>query len=241
MPSILVVDPDRGSCTMLEQALSAAGYEVVTAPSAAFALTMLERERPDAIVTRTELPDLTGAELCAIVRSDPATETVPLALVGPLDVAGVLGQVGQLAPLRRAAAPAPAPAPVVRMDGAEDARALRGSLGVLDLTEVVQAIALSGKTGLLSLALAGGAGRIVFERGRIVHAEAGDETGERAFGGLVARSGTSGTFAFEPCEAEAPAGPRTIDRSVEQLLLTIAADLDEGRLPAAPAAGARAS
>ena len=233
MALILVVDPDRQTATTLEEALRAAGYEVVGVGSAAFALTMLEREPPDAIVTRTELPDLSGAELCAIVRSDPATEKLPLVLCGRLDVAGVLGEVRQLVP-PRAAARRPAAEPVALPEG-EDARALRGSLDVLDLTDVVQAIALSGKTGRLSLTLPGGTGLVVFERGRIVHAETGAETGERAFAGLVSSGGAGGSFCFEPAATPAD-GPRTIDRSVEQLLLSIAADIDEGRTPPAPAA-----
>ncbi|MGH7393970.1 MAG: DUF4388 domain-containing protein, partial [Gemmatimonadota bacterium] len=109
---------------------------------------------------------------------------------------------------------------------------LRGSLAVMDLPDLAQAIALGGKTGELRLALGAAAGRIVFDRGRVVHAEFGPLTGEVAFAALVATAqrGNHGSFAFEPCERVGPGVPRTIDRSVKQLLLSTAAAIDEKRV-----------
>ncbi len=107
---------------------------------------------------------------------------------------------------------------------------LRGSLDVMDLAEVAQAIALGGKTGHLVLALASGEGTVVFDRGRIVHAEFGQLVGEPAFTALVVTShrAPGGTFFFNPMEA-ATSFQRTIERSVESLLLSTAAGIDEGR------------
>src|SRR6185369_11252461 len=62
------------------------------------------------------------------------------------------------------AAPAPsAPAP-------PSGPVLQGTLDVMDLAEVTQAVALGGKTGCLVVYLAPGEGAMVFETGRIVHA-----------------------------------------------------------------------
>ena len=100
----------------------------------------------------------------------------------------------------------------------------------MDLAEVAQAIALGGKTGHLVLALAAGEGTVVFDRGRIVHAEFGQLVGEPAFTALVVTShrAPGGTFFFNPMEA-ATSFQRTIERSVESLLLSTAAGIDEGR------------
>src|SRR5262245_5585637 len=72
MSRVLLVDPDRVALAALQAGLSAAGFRDVSAvTSASFALTMLERNRPDLIVSRVGVPDIDGYELCAIVRTDP--------------------------------------------------------------------------------------------------------------------------------------------------------------------------
>jgi CheY-like chemotaxis protein len=128
-------------------------------------------------------------------------------------------------PASAAAAPPPA------RTGAEPARSsFQGSLGVMDLTELTQVISLGVKTGELLLSLSGGEGIIVFESGRVIHAEFSGRSGEPAFAAMVAASQREGEarFCFNRAEREALAGrPRTISRSVEQLLLSVAQEIDE--------------
>jgi hypothetical protein len=143
-------------------------------------------------------------------------------------------QPATLAPPAAAVPPPPLPSKVApsRAEAAE--RTLEGSFGVLDLAEVTQAIALGGKTGQLALQLAAGEGTIVFDSGRIVHAEFGGRDGENAFGAMIssAQFDPAGTFRFKP-GAELPAGcPRTIQKSVDQLLLSVASEIDEGQATA---------
>jgi len=244
MARLLLIDPDRGTVAALQQALAVAGLTDVSAViSGSFALTMLERDRPDLIVSRARIPDIDGYELCGIVRSDPeftgvlfvvladAEDEVPAGafeeggadriLVGAFSPETIVTEVRSLLAARTTpeAEPAP-PAP----------EGLRGSLDVMDLAEVAQAIALGGKTGHLVLALASGEGTVFFDRGRIVHAEFGQLVGEPAFTALVVTSHREpgGTFCFNPMEA-ATSLRRTIERSVESLLLNTAAGIDEGR------------
>jgi hypothetical protein len=123
-------------------------------------------------------------------------------------------------------------------------RALRGSLGVMDLAEVTQAIALGTKSGQLLLTLAAGPGVIVFDRGRVVHAQFGRLRGEAAFSALLSaahREG-DGNFCFNPVAREGEAPPdqeRTIDRSLGALLLSTAAEIDEGGAHVTDAASPR--
>ena len=100
----------------------------------------------------------------------------------------------------------------------------------MDLPEVAQAIGLGGKTGHLVLLLTSGEGTVFFDRGRIVHAEFGRLVGEPAFTALVvtAHREPGGTFCFNPMEG-ATTFQRTIERSVDSLLLSTAAGIDEGR------------
>src|SRR5207249_4488857 len=127
---ILIVDPDATRASALKVALAAAGADVTVAPSGAFALTMLEWNRHDIVVSRARIDDMDGHELCAILKSDPSTRHIRFGLVAGANevtpvqttVAGVdlvLGPtlaISALVPLvlrlhQGAAAPAPSPAP----------------------------------------------------------------------------------------------------------------------------------
>jgi CheY-like chemotaxis protein len=276
MAKVLLVDPDPDRLATLQTVLAEAGHQIAVAPSGSFALTMLEWDRQDAIVSRAETADMSGCELCSILKIDPATKAIPFLLLAPshesvasaaaragvdLVLAGdfiaatVLSRVETLLvaappppvpsaprspvgseryaspPRANGARPATAPPAPDRARGAPPARTLQGSLGVLDLAEVAQAIALGGKTGLLALSLADGEGMVIFDGGRAVHAEFGGRRGEAAFAALIAasRREVGGTFCFDPVDRhDLPSAPRTIDRSVEKLLINIAVELDEG-------------
>ena len=343
----LLVDPDPQRAPVLAAALDAGGAEVSVAPSASFALTMLEWNKQDVIISRARLGDMEGHELCAIVRSDPSTKDVRFVLVvgngeaapaqaavagvdlvlpDALSSATIVTRVVQLVrrqmdstaaaaasvltsaptalprpiapPPPRAVAPPPIappplkpvtpppiappplkpvappppiapplprpvapplpsrpvpPAPVVEptpvvasaapaaiptpsMAGLEavgtngGTRTFQGALGVLEIEELTQAIAVGGKTGRLVLVLTTGGGLVVFESGRVTHAEYGGQAGEPAFGALVAASHRErgGKFCFIPVHPnELRSQPKTIVRPVDQLLLDVARSMDE--------------
>jgi DNA-binding response OmpR family regulator len=258
---VLIVDADPTKLQALRAALTTAAYHVTSAASASFALTTLERDRPDLIVSGNRTEDMDGVEFCSIIRSDPTTHDIPFLLLsgptrptpwavaqagvdmlvaGDFVVSTVLDRISKLlrhvAPQAEPGLPPPPLPPRVTVPRAEaGTRTFEGSFGVLDLTEVTQAIALGGKTGRLSLELTAGEGSLLFDSGRVVHAEFASRTGESAFAAMVsaAQSDPEGTFCFKP-SADLPAGsgPRTIQKSVDQLLLSIASEIDEGRAAA---------
>ena len=291
---VLVVDANQDSRVALAHALAQAGYEAAVATSGSFALTMLEWEQPDLIVSYAKVQDMDGYELFTMVRRDPATKDTPFLLLagrdrpialaateagvdmtvtGDFTLATVMSRIKELlgdappaAPVRRpeppaaakgpakmpprpAAAPvAPVAAPVAKSAAEPGRSSFQGSLGVMDLTELTQVISLGVKTGELLLSLSGGEGSILFEAGRVVHAEFAGKTGEPAFAAMVGASQREGEarFCFNRGEREALAGrPRTITRSVEQLLLSVAQAIDEetqgadGRREAAASRGPR--
>jgi Domain of unknown function (DUF4388) len=106
----------------------------------------------------------------------------------------------------------------------------QGSLEVMDLADLTQAIAAGGKSGRLILALPQGGGLMLFEKGRVVHAEYRNTVGEEAFAALLGAShaDAAGRFCFLPVPSGDASGlPRTIDKPVDQLLLSSATALDE--------------
>lgn len=296
---VLVVDANQDSRAALAHALTEAGYEAAVATSGSFALTMLEWEQPDLIVSYAKVQDMDGYELFTMVRRDPATKDTPFLLLAGRDrpialaatEAGVdmtvtgdfsletvmhriqelLGdEPGMVAPPSRSEPPgslskapvkmpsrtaepvptpppvaaavtpvAPVPVPEAPIPASAPAKppvevasrsSFQGSLGVMDLTELTQVISLGLKTGELHLSLSKGDGVILFEAGRVVHAEFAGKSGEPAFAAMVAASQREGEarFCFNRAEREAIASrPRTISRNVEQLLLSVAQEIDE--------------
>jgi CheY-like chemotaxis protein len=69
---VLVVEDDPYTLEMLKVILENRGAEVITALSAADALKVLERSRPDALISDIAMPDQDGYELIEKVRQrDP--------------------------------------------------------------------------------------------------------------------------------------------------------------------------
>lgn len=257
MPRVIVIDPDQASLGALRAALGQAGIrDVLAVASGSFALTMLERNRPDLIVSRVGVPDIDGYELCSIVRKDPLMTGVLFLLLanpgdgsgtamledkpdqtlaGDLPLTAVVSEVANLLDRGKTAPisprePASAPQPEV-------AHGLRGSLTVMELPDITQAIALGGKTGQLVVTLSAGRGSVFFDRGRVVHAEFFGLIGETAFQTLLiaAHGEANGSFAFNPLDTAVAKGVKTIHRDLKQLLLSAATDIDEGRADAAAA------
>lgn len=69
--SILVVDDHDESREVVAESLKAAGARVLTADSAQSALTLLEQERPDLLLTDLEMPEVDGWGLLRRVRALP--------------------------------------------------------------------------------------------------------------------------------------------------------------------------
>ena len=82
---VLVVDANQDSRVALAHALAEAGYEAAVATSGSFALTMLEWEQPDLIVSYAKVQDMDGYELFTMVRRDPATKDTPFLLLAGRD------------------------------------------------------------------------------------------------------------------------------------------------------------
>jgi CheY-like chemotaxis protein len=81
MAKVLLVDGDAERRRLVAGALGAGGFDVAEAASASIALTALEWNRPDVVVSREDVPELDGYELCAIIRSDPSTKALPFLLL----------------------------------------------------------------------------------------------------------------------------------------------------------------
>jgi hypothetical protein len=101
----------------------------------------------------------------------------------------------------------------------------QGSLNELPLADIVQLVAVSGKTGMFSMTRASEKGYVYLQNGQITHAKVGDIEGDDAIYALSLWS--HGTFQFSPgVESDA----HTITRSNTNLLLEAARRSDEWKI-----------
>lgn len=119
----------------------------------------------------------------------------------------------------------------------------QGSIGSLPLVDLLQVWAMNRLSGLVTVTFGGRSGRLYFEEGEIVHADAEGVVGEPAL--RVILGWPEGTFELAPNTATLE---RSIQKSLSHLLLDAHRELDESRRstptpgpPAPPSSAAPAS
>lgn len=78
---VLVVEDDRSMRALMERMLIAAGHHVVIASNGLDALSLIEKERPQLIVTDWIMPQMDGIALCRELRSKPENRSIYVIIV----------------------------------------------------------------------------------------------------------------------------------------------------------------
>ena len=78
---ILIVDDSATDLKNLEQIVSAAGYQVISATSGKDAVAKAKSEHPDAILLDVIMPDMNGFQACRSLAKDAETKNIPVILV----------------------------------------------------------------------------------------------------------------------------------------------------------------
>src|SRR4026207_1821636 len=76
--NILVVDDNPDKLSLIEAALSLAGYHVTTATDGEEALAAIESYQPDLVITDVMMPRMNGYELAQRIRANPLTKFIPV-------------------------------------------------------------------------------------------------------------------------------------------------------------------
>ncbi|WP_027890927.1 DUF4388 domain-containing protein [Calidithermus chliarophilus] len=234
----LIVAANLESTRALQQAFIQSGFEIQTETSALYALTLLERNRPDVVVSLAQLSDMSGVEFYELVRSDEALRFVAFILLSPESPPNV-SRIDSVMP------PAVIPGEVVRQayqkvlevtrqtyevsSAAPIREAIQGVLGDISLFDLAQWLARSAKTGRLVVHLDPHHATLYFLKGQLIHAQFGDKSGEDAVLHLMIQAETNrdGSFGFEPKDAsDLFLEPVTIHKSTDQLLLSLAVEID---------------
>lgn len=78
--TIMVVDDDANIRQLLRQQLETEGYAVKEAKDGREAVTAAKREPPDLIILDVLMPDMNGFDVAAILKNDPITMSIPIAI-----------------------------------------------------------------------------------------------------------------------------------------------------------------
>jgi DNA-binding response OmpR family regulator len=236
---ILLVDADSSSARLLEVSLRSAGFTVATADSAENALAKLEHGTPDLILTDTHLPGADGFAFVKKLRARSELSTVPVVflseqgaledklrglelgvddyLAKPIFVREVVTRVQLLLARKKQQRIAVEPTARTRFSG---------SLEDVAVVDVLQTIAVSGKSGVASVTRNERQAWLYFDRGQVIDAEVGDLRGEEAVYRVITWTTGSFDLEFKSIERE-----RVIDAPHQALLMEGLRRVDElGRL-----------
>ena len=222
--TVLIVDDEAPLLRNLRGYLGSLGgrFRVLTATTAEEGLEVLSNERSlDVLVTDVRLPGMDGIELVRKVRTlKPAVPIVVMSAFGTEVLKRRAKSEGALTFLEK---------PVdleqfrrVLEEATRSGAGWSGSIGGLDIFDIAQLLAMSGRRFGVRITFKDLSGVLGFEGGQLVHASAGKRQGEEAFFEMVRWAG--GTFEELP-DGELPTPNVTLPLS--QLMIEAARRRDE--------------
>jgi CheY-like chemotaxis protein len=241
---ILIVDDELDNRVMMRYFLESWGYEVELAANGQEALEKVAAQPPQLVLLDLEMPVMNGFETCDRLKSDEATEQIPVIMFTGLEqtadkVKGIRKgaddyvvktvdpeelQVRIEMILSRVKRYESRETPV--NGGAakplDDSSAVSGSLSELYFPETMQLIMAYGKTGVLNLKDGEREGKVFLKDGNVVHAELEELEGHEAFYNLALWR--SGHFSFQVGDEPEKT---TIQMSGTNLLIEATRRLDE--------------
>jgi putative two-component system response regulator len=78
---VLIVDDYEANVSALRLLLERQGYEVVTASNGRDALHLVHRDRPDLVLLDVMMPEVSGIDVCASLKTVAETSLIPVVLV----------------------------------------------------------------------------------------------------------------------------------------------------------------
>lgn len=85
MPKILIVDDDVTITNLMQMLVSMEGHQPTTVNDSLKAMEAARSVDPDLITLDLMMPDLTGFELCELLRNDPKFAKIPIVIVSAKD------------------------------------------------------------------------------------------------------------------------------------------------------------
>jgi CheY-like chemotaxis protein len=230
MKTVLVVDDEPSVLFALSEGLGdkKRGLKVVTAAHGREAISLLESQRVDLVLTDVRMPEMDGFELLAYLRRGFANLPVILmTALGSDELSSRLAQAGTFECLTK-----PFNVPALKQKIVEMlAQSVKGRVENITLASFLQLLEMERKTCTLAISSLGRKGSLYFRTGRLVGAETDGLDGQEAALEIVT---------WEHADIEitdvCPPGEPTIESGLRFLLMEgmRLKDEKEGGLPPAP-------
>jgi two-component system, OmpR family, phosphate regulon response regulator PhoB len=81
MAKVLVIEDERDLIQVLAYNLKQAGHEALSAERGLDGLRLAKSEQPDLVLLDLMLPDLSGTEVCKVLKEDGATRNIPVVML----------------------------------------------------------------------------------------------------------------------------------------------------------------
>ena len=80
-PRILVIDDDAGMRESLQDLLSLEEFECDVAETGKKGMALFQLHRPQLVVLDSQLPDVSGFQVCQVMKKDPALRCTPVVMI----------------------------------------------------------------------------------------------------------------------------------------------------------------
>ncbi len=81
MATIMIVEDEQAIAILLKYNLERAGYETITVSHGNRVISAVEKHLPSLILLDWMLPEISGLELCKIIRSNPELKNIPIIML----------------------------------------------------------------------------------------------------------------------------------------------------------------
>jgi len=78
MSKVIVIDDEPFILMMIEDKLKKAGIKVITLRESINAVPVIKNEKPDLIILDWMMPELSGIDLCKMLKSEPDIANIPI-------------------------------------------------------------------------------------------------------------------------------------------------------------------
>jgi two-component system alkaline phosphatase synthesis response regulator PhoP len=91
MRKLLIVDDEDGVRSLVRITLDHGDYEMLEATTGEEALRLVHAHRPELVLLDVMLPDISGIDICRVLKNDPATASITVVMLTAKAQTGDLG------------------------------------------------------------------------------------------------------------------------------------------------------
>ena len=81
MNTVMVIEDEEAIATLLSYNLEKEGYKVIVVSNGANAVLEVDKHRPSVIILDWMLPEISGVEICKLIRSKPEIKAIPIIML----------------------------------------------------------------------------------------------------------------------------------------------------------------